>query len=125
MWSFAVIGGLCTAAYLGLFVLFRPLLGAQPANLAALLITAIGNTAANRRLTFGVQGEPDTVVRHHMQGLVVFVLALALSSGAIWAVHALWSATPRPVEVAALVVANVLSTSLRFVLLKIWVFATR
>jgi len=30
--------------------------GAQAANLIALLVTAIGNTAANRRFTFGVGG---------------------------------------------------------------------
>ena len=31
-------------------------IGAQGANLAALLLTAIANTAANRRFTFGVRG---------------------------------------------------------------------
>ena len=38
---------LSTLAYMLLFVLTRGWLGAQAANLVALLVTAIGNTAAN------------------------------------------------------------------------------
>ena len=49
-----MVGVACTAAYAVLFLLLRTVAGAQPANLLALLLTAIGNTAANRRLTFGV-----------------------------------------------------------------------
>ena len=51
-------------------------LGAQAANLVALLVTAVGNTAANRRFTFGVGGRADAA-RHHLEGLVVFGLGLA------------------------------------------------
>jgi hypothetical protein len=36
-------------------------------NLLALLVTAVGNTAANRRFTFGVTG-PRHAVRHQLQG---------------------------------------------------------
>ena len=43
-------------AYLLLFLLLRGLAGAQGANLVALLVTAVANTAANRRFTFGVRG---------------------------------------------------------------------
>src|SRR5204862_825870 len=53
---FAVIGVLSTLAYLLLFVLFRGPVGAQAANLTALLLTALANTAANRWHTFGVRG---------------------------------------------------------------------
>ncbi len=49
-------GSLSTLAYLVLFALLRRWTAPQLANLLALLITAIGNTAANRRLTFGVRG---------------------------------------------------------------------
>src|SRR4051794_18619807 len=51
---FAVIGALSTLAYLLIFVLLSGPVGAQAANLGALLVTAVGNTAANRRLTFGI-----------------------------------------------------------------------
>ena len=55
--------------------------GAQAANLVALLLTAIANTAANRRFTFGVRGRRRRGPRTSSQGLVVFGLGLALTSG--------------------------------------------
>ena len=53
---FATIGVLSTVAYLLLFTALRGVLGPQGANLVVLLVTAVGNTAANRRFTFGVRG---------------------------------------------------------------------
>src|SRR6476469_6707965 len=53
---FAAIGIVSTLAYLVLFFLLRMGTGAQAANFLALAITAVANTAANRRLTFGVRG---------------------------------------------------------------------
>src|SRR5262249_42313832 len=89
---FAGIGVASTLAYIMIFVLLRAFLGAQAANLTALLVTAIGNTAANRRLTFGVSGRPGAA-RHQVQGLVVFALGLALTSGSLALLHAA-TATP-------------------------------
>ena len=63
---FASVGIASTAAYLMLFMLLHGWIGAQAANLIALLVTAIGNTAANRRFTFGVAGR-DRVARHHVE----------------------------------------------------------
>ena len=117
---FAGIGAASTLAYLVLFMALSGVTGAQLANLIALLVTAIANTAANRRLTFGVRGGGQT--RHQVQGLVVFGLALALTSGSLAALHAI-SATPgRLLEATVLVVANLAATVLRFVLLRAWVF---
>lgn len=93
------------------------MLGAQPANLLALLVTAVGNTAANRRLTFGITGR-RAAARHHLQGLLAFALGLALTSGALAALHAV-STPSRPVELAVLVVANLAATALRFLLLRL------
>ena len=117
---FAAVGVASTLAYLALFLLLRPGLGAQGANLAALLVTAIGNTAANRRLTFGVRGA-DHRGRHQLQGLVVFALGLGLTSGALAAVHA-GGQPGRLTELAVLVLANLAATVVRFVLLRHWVF---
>lgn len=44
----------------------------------ALVLTTLANTAANRRLTFGVKG-PERVIRHQAQGLMVFVANLAVT----------------------------------------------
>jgi hypothetical protein len=46
---FGFIGVLSTLAYLVLFVLARGFMGAQAANFGALAVTAMANTAANRR----------------------------------------------------------------------------
>jgi glycosyltransferase involved in cell wall biosynthesis len=118
---FAAIGVASTLAYAVLYVALRPLLAAQAANALALLLTAIANTAANRRLTFAVRGR-SRVVRHQAQGLVVFGLALALTSGSIVALHALAPDAPRAAELAVLTAANLLATLLRFALLRVWVF---
>jgi putative flippase GtrA len=76
---FSVIGVLSTAAYAALFWGFRSFAPAAVANLIALLATAFANTAANRRLTFGVAGR-EGLARDHAGGLVAFVFALAITN---------------------------------------------
>ncbi|MEW1584923.1 dolichyl-phosphate beta-glucosyltransferase [Micromonospora vinacea] len=115
---FAAVGVASTLAYLLLFVAIRGLLGAQPANLLALLATAVANTAANRRLTFGISGRRHAA-RHHAQGLLAFALGLTLTSGALAGLHAVSPVPARPVELAVLVAANLAATVLRFVLLRL------
>ncbi len=115
---FAAVGVASTLAYLLLFVATRGMLGAQPANLLALLVTAVANTAANRRLTFGISGRRHAA-RHHAQGLLAFALGLALTSGALAVLHAVVAVPARPVELAVLVAANLTATVLRFVLLRL------
>jgi putative flippase GtrA len=121
---FAIVGVASTLAYLALYLLLRGGLGAQAANLIALLATTVANTAANRRLTFGVLG-PASAARHQLQGLVVFALGLALTSGSLALLHALIAAPRQSVEVAVLVAANLAATVLRFVLFRAWVFRPR
>ena len=116
------IGILSTLAYALLYVVLHPLLGAAGANAAALALTAVGNTAANRRLTFGVRGRED-VIRHQVRGLVVFVLTLALTNGALAVLHGLDSSPARGVELAVLVTASLAATITRYVAMRTWVFA--
>ncbi len=120
---FATIGVLSTLVYLLLFLLARPSMGAQAANLCALLVTAMGNTAANRRFTFGVRG--PGAARHQLQGLAVFALGLALTSGSLWVLMQATAHPARIVELTVLIAANLLATVLRFVLLREWVFGRR
>jgi putative flippase GtrA len=120
---FAAVGAGSTLAYLVLFLLWRAPFGAQVANLLALLVTAVANTAVNRRFTFGVSG--DSAMRHQLQGLLVFVLGLALTSGSLGLLAEVSSDPPRAVEVVVLVVANLAATVLRFVLLREWVFSRK
>ena len=54
--TFCAIGVVSTLAYAVLYALLRGAVAAPAANAIALVVTAVGNTAANRRLTFGVRG---------------------------------------------------------------------
>lgn len=118
---FAAIGVGSTLAYLVLYAALRLALPAQPSNALALLVTTIANTAANRRFTFAVRGG-TRLVRHQVQGLAVFGLALALTSGSLALLHALAAQPSRARELVVLTLANALATALRFALLRAWVF---
>jgi glycosyltransferase involved in cell wall biosynthesis len=119
---FLGIGVASTVAYALLFLLFTGPLGAAGANALALAITAVGNTAANRRLTFGVRGRAH-LARHHLRGAVVFVLTLALTNGALAVLHDVDGHPARWLELAVLVGASLVATVSRYVALKTWVFA--
>jgi putative flippase GtrA len=121
---FAAIGVASTVAYALLYLALRGVLAAQAANALALLATAVANTAANRRLTFALRGRAR-VLRHQLQGLAVFALALALTASALWLLHALAARPGRLLELSVLVAANLIATVLRFVLLRSWVFSAR
>jgi putative flippase GtrA len=118
---FAAIGVASTLAYALLFLLLRGPVGAYAANLIALVLTAVGNTAANRRLTFGVRGTAGAAT-HHLQGLIVFGMGLALTSCALAALHAWVPAASQAVELLVLIIANALATLLRFVAYRSWIF---
>ncbi|SEE67866.1 Glycosyltransferase involved in cell wall bisynthesis [Streptomyces sp. 2112.3] len=122
--GFCVVGGLSTLLYLGLYSAFRLGVGPQAANAVALLLSALANTAANRRLTFGVRGR-DRAVRHQAQGLVVFAIGLALTSGSLAALAAAGGDASHGTELAVLVAANLAATVLRFLLFRAWVFPDR
>jgi putative flippase GtrA len=118
---FAVIGVVSTAAYLLLFLVLRGALGPFGANLVALVVTAVANTAANRKLTFGVRGRVGAVT-HQMQGLLVFGLGLAFTTSALAALSTWLPDASQLVEILALVGANALATVLRFVAFRSWIF---
>jgi putative flippase GtrA len=115
--SFAAVGVASTTAYGGLYLLLRLVLDALLANGLALLLTAVANTAANRRLTFGVRGN-DGMVGDHAVGLLAFGAGLALTTGALAVLHAV-AAPGRMVELVVLMTANAVATLLRFVALRL------
>jgi glycosyltransferase involved in cell wall biosynthesis len=119
---FLGIGAVSTVAFAILFVALHPLLGSLGANAAALAITGVANTAANRRLTFGVRGR-EGLGRHHVRGAVVFALTLALTNGALAVLHGLVADPARGLELAVLVAATLTATVTRYVALRTWVFA--
>ncbi|WP_431679715.1 glycosyltransferase [Kitasatospora sp. KL5] len=122
--SFAVVGTLSTLAYVLLYLGMRQLMPALAANFLALAVTAVFNTAANRRFTFGVTGRRDAL-KHQVEGGIALAVGLVLSSGAIALLGAAAPAAGHSAELAALVGANALATLVRFLLLRVWVFNPR
>jgi putative flippase GtrA len=118
---FAAIGVASTIAYVVLFLLLRVFMSAQAANVISLLVTAVANTAANRRLTFGISGR-SKAARHQVKGLIAFGVGLALTSGALAALHAGSDHPGRVAEVSVLIAANLVATVIRFLLYRHWVF---
>jgi putative flippase GtrA len=118
---FIAVGAASTAAYVLLYLLLRAVMTAQAANAASLLVTAIANTAANRRVTFGIRGRAHAT-RHQLRGLIAFGTGLAVTSGALAALHAVSAQPSRVAEVAVLVAANLAATVVRFALYRGWVF---
>jgi putative flippase GtrA len=121
---FAAVGAVSTAAYAVLYLLLQGWLGAFWANALALVATAVANTAANRRITFGVRGA-GRLVRHQLQGLVILAVGLGVTSGCLWLLHAGSSHPGRLTEIAVLTGANLVVTVMRFVAMRVWVFARR
>jgi putative flippase GtrA len=119
---FMAIGVVSTLAYAFLLVVLRSPLGVHAANGTALAATAVANTQANRRLTFGIVGRPR-LLRHHLMAFVVFLLTLAITTESLVVLHAFDNAPGATLETAVLVVASAAATVTRYIGLKAWVFA--
>ena len=115
---FAAIGVISTIAYVGLYSLARAFEPAALANAAALIATTVGNTAANRRLTFGIRGRAD-LFRDHLAGLAGLAVALTITTLSIGALETTLSHPSRTAELLVLVGANALATICRFGLLRV------
>jgi putative flippase GtrA len=118
---FAIVGVVSTLAYLALFSMLRQIVSPLAANAIALLVTAVANTAANRRFTFGVKGSVGAM-RHQFEGLIAFFVGLALTSGSLALLPA---GVSHGAELVAVIIANAAATLVRFLLLRVWVFNPR
>jgi len=118
--TFAAVGVASTAAYAVLYLALRSATGPAAANGLALVVTAVGNTAANRWLTFGVR-DGGSMLRDQLAGLMALAVALAITTAAVNVLGAVAPGAPRLLELAVLVVANALATVARFVLLRTWI----
>jgi putative flippase GtrA len=115
--SFGAIGLASTLAYVAIYSVLREAAPAGVANAVALVVTAVGNTAVNRRLTFKVRGR-DGLARHHAAGLLALAVALAITSASLAILGAIAPHHGRLTEVAVLVTANATATLVRFLLLR-------
>jgi glycosyltransferase involved in cell wall biosynthesis len=121
---FLAIGVLSTLAYASLYLVLRVWLGSTSANAVALALTAVANTQANRRFSFGLRGRSG-LVRQHAAGALIYLLALALTDGALQVLHALVANPGRGLELIVLVVASGCATISRYLALRSWVFGRR
>ncbi len=121
MGGFLVVGAICTLASVAIFALLRPAAGVQWANLISLVLTSVLNTELNRRHSFGIT---DRARRFgdHRRGLWVMLLALGLTSGSLWLLHALAPDASFVDELLVITAANVLAATTRFLLLRYWIF---
>jgi len=119
---FAGVGVVSTVLHLGLFALLR--LGvesAQAANLLALTLATVANTAMNRRWTFGVRGR-ERAARQQAQALVVFGLTLLMTSGSLGVLGVWAPGAPAWLQTGVLALATAVSTVVRFVAMRRWIF---
>jgi putative flippase GtrA len=121
---FAVIGAGSTALHLGLLAVLTGPVGAQVANLVGLVVSTLGNTAANRAWTFQVRGR-DQLARHHLQALVVFGITWACSSAALELLAVARPQASTVTTVAVVAAANAVSTVARFAAMRSWIFRSR
>jgi putative flippase GtrA len=118
---FVAVGAACTLAYVLIYLVLRRGLAAQPANAISMLVTAIGNTAVNRRVTFGISGRRHAL-RHQLRGLIAFAAGLVVTSGALAMLHWMVARPSRTAELAVLLLASLVATLARFALYRSWVF---
>jgi putative flippase GtrA len=113
--TFAKVGVLSTGVSLLLFLLWRNAVGAVWANLFAVSATALANTWANRRYTFGYRDRRRRS-RHYLGSVAISIVGLALSS------LALANVTGNLAQILVLLLSWGLVTVARFGLLRRWVF---
>jgi putative flippase GtrA len=115
---FGVIGVASTVITTLLYVLFRHYWSPGWANLAALAVTLIFNTEANRRWTFNRRPRKPRTGQHARAG-ALFILNYAISTAVVTttAPHA-----SRTGEALTLALTYVLLAALRFIALDRWVF---
>jgi len=119
---FASIGVVSTLVFAGLFAALVGPFGPIVADIVALGICALANTAANRRLTFALRGPTDRA-RHYRRGLALAALPLALTILVV-AVLGAAGVTSTLGLLAAATAVNASATLGRFVLLRRWMAPT-
>jgi putative flippase GtrA len=117
---FASIGAVSTVVFAVLFALLSGPLGVFVADVVALGVCAIANTAANRRLTFALRGRIDRG-RHYATALTVALIPLFMTLSMLGFLGAVgWGSLP--IELVTLTATNGVAALVRFTALRRWVF---
>lgn len=117
---FAVVGATTTVLHLGLFgALAATGVNEQSANVTALTIATIVNTAANRGWTFGVRGRRGALTAQ-LQGFALFALTMGLTSFALLLLRLAAPGAGAAVATVVVGVATVVATLVKFVAFRAW-----
>jgi glycosyltransferase involved in cell wall biosynthesis len=120
---FAGVGIFSTLGYLFLFLAWRPVLGPLGANAMAMAIATLFNTAVHRELS---QDRDGRTRRGHMVAVAAGLYAVSLGLTTLALLVAGWVAPGALlVELGALTVANALAATVRFGVLRAWIFRPR
>jgi len=121
---FGLVGAFTTVLHLGLFAALDATVGglsAQWGNGIALSIATVVNTGLNRRWTFGVRRRGALL--NQAQGFAVFGLTWAVTAAALAVLGLLWPGAPTFARTLVVGVGTLISTVLKFVLMRQWMFA--
>lgn len=113
---YGAVGLASTVSYLAVFAMLRGLATAEIANLAAISVTTTGNTAINRRFTFGVRGSEGRW-RAQVAGLLGSATSLALSALVLLGADSGTRHVSEAGELGALLLAGAAAAALRYALL--------
>ena len=116
--TFASIGIASTIAYAIVYAVLRVFASPAISNVLALIATSVGNTAANRRFTFGVRARTG-FWQDQLAGMGALGVAIAMTSAAIALLHVTAPHASVLAEIAVLTGANAAATITRFYLLRV------
>jgi putative flippase GtrA len=117
---YGVVGVLGTVVSALLYLLFRVWWDAVPANLAALVLSTVASTEANRRFTF--RGVPTDRTREYLQNAATVAFYAVYSSAVLLLLDALVDDPTALQESVTVAAASVLGGLARFAVLRNWVF---
>jgi putative flippase GtrA len=120
LFRFLTIGLASTIGYALVFLLLRESTTATEANVLALLLVTLFNTAANRLWTFGVRGRTRAII-HQAQGLLMLGVAMLVTTLSLSMAQD-FGVRGSGAELAVLTAANLAVTAGRFVAFRHWVF---
>jgi putative flippase GtrA len=117
---FAGVGVISTLGYLGLLLSMRPGIGIMGANVIALALCTLLNTAVHKELTRKMHGfSAKTRFSVIVSGL--FVISLALTTTALLGAQAVLPGS-LALALVAVTAANALASVVRFAILRAWIF---
>jgi hypothetical protein len=117
---FAGVGVVSTLAYVTLFAVLEPSLGAYAANAVAIAACSLGNTATHRGMAGTARHGLDRLHRFATASALLGV-SLAFTTTALAATRALGLDT-LAAELVAVSVANLAAAAFRYSILRTWVF---